>query len=57
MAAGWIKLWRKLQDNPYLQEHDVRGVFVNMLLDAQREDRDVYCKKIGKVIHLKRGQL
>jgi hypothetical protein len=34
---GWIKLWRKARENPWLQDAVQRAVFFTMLLDAETE--------------------
>ena len=54
MADGWIKLWRKLRDNPYLNDVVQRSIFVTLLLDAEHEPRDRrHSKGIVRVV---RGQ-
>jgi len=55
-VGGWIKAYRKMLENPQLQEHDVRGVFLLFLMQAQRHPRDVWVDKLGRAIPLERGQ-
>ncbi len=57
MASGWIKLWRKAEENPHLQEADTFGIFCRLLMMASRRDREVFVSKLKRVIRLKRGQL
>ena len=57
MSEGWIKIWRKAQDNEHLQEADVFGVFCRLVMMASLRDRESYVGKTGKVIKLQRGQL
>lgn len=57
---GWIKAHRKLRNNPYLQEWDEKGLFLDLVMMAQRKDAEVFCKKAGRfgsALSLKRGQL
>ncbi len=54
MADGWIKLWRKLDDNPYLQDADTLGVFTRMLLKAAFKKGTV--KTSAGIVTLERGQ-
>lgn len=57
MSSGWIKLYRKIEENPALEEHDALGVFCRLLVRASRDDRDVFVHKARKNVALKRGQL
>jgi hypothetical protein len=40
MADGWIKLWRKAKENPWLQDAIQRAVFFTLLLDAETEPHE-----------------
>jgi hypothetical protein len=57
LSAGWIKLWRKVEENPALEEHDALGMFCRLLMRAMRDGDAVFCKKTGRMINLQRGQL
>lgn len=57
MSSGWIKLYRKIEENPALEEHDALGVFCRLLVRASRDDRVVFVHKARKNVALKRGQL
>jgi hypothetical protein len=54
MHRGYIKLWRKIRDNPRLHDPDYLSVWIWCLLEATYSDR----KSIlgGKEINLKPGQ-
>ena len=56
-SVGWIKLWRRALEHPYLQEYDTLGLFTKMLMLAQHQDADVYCENAKCVLKLGRGQL
>jgi Bacterial regulatory proteins, gntR family len=52
--AGWIKLWRKARENPYLQDVVQRAVFFTLLLDAEPVPTDRRIKRA--VVPVGRGQ-
>ena len=53
---GWIKLYRKILDNPIItKDSDFLAVWVYLLLNATHKEYDAVFK--GKRITLKRGQL
>lgn len=54
MADGWLKLWRKLRDNPYLRDAAQRAVFVTLLIDAEHKPRERHHSK--GVVMVGRGQ-
>lgn len=54
MTDGWLKVWRKLRDNPYLRDAVQLSIFVTLLLDA--ELRDSQHRHRNGVIILRRGQ-
>ena len=43
-------------DNPHLQKADALGLYDRFVRMAVRRDTEAYCDKLGRVIHLKRGQ-
>ncbi len=55
--GGWVKSMRSDLQNPYLQKADALGLYDRFVRMAVREDTDAYCEKLGRVVHLKRGQL
>lgn len=56
MYSGWIKLYRKIQDNPLFKGHaDRLAVWVWLLLSATHSEHDVMFG--GQRITLKPGQL
>lgn len=55
MKNGWIKIYRKLRDNPYMRKPAYRAVWVELLLEAQHEGRDIIWK--GRRTTLNPGQL
>lgn len=53
--SGWVKLHRRLRDNPVLRDFDAKGVWSDLLLMAQHKP---YPDRInGQDIVLQRGQL
>lgn len=54
--GGWIKAWRKMLENPYLQDPAERGVFLKLLLVAQQKRSEILVENTGRVITLERGQ-
>lgn len=56
MASGWVKVYRKLLDNPVVcKDSDYLAVWVYLLLSAAHNDYSVIFK--GEKITLKPGQL
>lgn len=56
MYSGWIKLYRKIQDNPLFKGHaDRLAIWVWLLLSATHSEHDVMFG--GRRITLKPGQL
>ena len=51
---GWIKLHRKLLDDPIMQKPDILQLFVYCLLKANHEDNTIIFN--GKEMVVKRGQ-
>jgi hypothetical protein len=54
MNNGWIKLHRKVLDNPYMRKPAYRSVWIEVLLMATHDNHDVLFK--GKRITLAPGQ-
>lgn len=53
---GWIKLYRKMLDNPIIiKDSDYLAVWIYLLLNTTHKEYDVLFK--GKRITLKKGQL
>lgn len=70
MDTGWVKLHRKLRDNPYMRRPAYRAVWIELLLEAQHGMKVVGKKRVkkeeaemktvlwrGKKMYLKSGQL
>ena len=54
MENGWIKIYRKLLDNPISSKPNYLALWVHLLLMASHEDTDFIWN--GNVIKLKKGQ-
>lgn len=55
MHRGYLKLWRKIRDNPRMRDPHYLAVWITLLTEAAYKDRDVVFG--GKRITLKPGQL
>lgn len=54
MDKGWIKLHRSLRKNPFMKKPAYRSVWIELLLEANHEKRDIIWK--GKRITINPGQ-
>jgi len=55
MKAGWIKLFRKVQDNAIYKDSELLHIWTHCLLNASWEDKEVYFN--GSMVRIRRGEL
>lgn len=51
---GWVKIWRKLRDNPWVGDPNFLALWVHILMEATHKERPAIFK--GQKITLKPGQ-